>query len=55
MNKIKNIEKKFCLLVGFVFLFLPICYAFCDTFSFQCGFTSGLGFAGAMLLPNKEK
>lgn len=51
MDKIKNIKKKFCLLMGFTFLMLPLITP-CSYFSF--GFVSGLGFAGWMLLPDEE-
>lgn len=52
MDKIKNIEKKFCLLIGFVGLILPL-ITHISLWSF--GFISGLGFAGWMLLPDKNK
>lgn len=52
MDKIKNIEKKFCLLIGFVGLILPL-ITHISLWSF--GFISGLGFAGWMLLPDKSK
>lgn len=52
MDKIKNIEKKFCLMVGLFGLTLPlISHYSCWSF----GFMSGLGIAGWMLLPDKEK
>lgn len=52
MDKIKNIEKKFYLLIGFVGLILPL-ITHISLWSF--GFISGLGFAGWMLLPDKNK
>ena len=52
MDKIKNVEKKFCLLIGFTGLILPL-ITHISLWSF--GFISGLGFAGWMLLPDKNK
>ena len=52
MDKIKNVEKKFCLLIGFIGLILPL-ITHISLWSF--GFISGLGFAGWMLLPDKSK
>ncbi len=51
LNSIKNIDKKFCLLVGVVFLILSlVTHISCFTF----GFMSGIGVAGWMCLPDKE-
>ena len=52
MDKIKNIEKKFYLLIGFAGLILPV-ITHISLWSF--GFISGLWFAGCMLLPDKSK
>ena len=52
MDKIKNIEKKFCLLIGLVGLVLPVMFHI-SLWSF--GFMSGLGLAGWMLLPDKKE
>ena len=52
MDKIKNIEKKFCLFVGLVGLVLPVMFHI-SLWSF--GFMSGLGLAGWMLLPDKKE
>lgn len=51
MDKIKNIEKKFCLLIGFTGLILSL-ITHISLWSF--GFISGLGFTGWMLLPDKK-
>ena len=51
LNSIKNIDKKFCLLVGVVFLILSlVTHISCFTF----GFMSGIGVTGWMCLPDKE-
>ena len=49
--KIYKIKKKFCLIVGILFLILSlITHTSCFTF----GFISGIGLAGWKLLPDKE-
>lgn len=50
----KNIEKKFCLFIGMFFLFIPIIIP-THELDFNFGFVSGLGFAGWMALPDKER
>jgi capsule polysaccharide export protein KpsC/LpsZ len=51
LSSIKNIDKKFCLLVGMIFLILSL-VTHISCFSF--GFMSGIGVAGWMCLPDKE-
>lgn len=51
MDKIRNIEKKFCLFISLVGLVLPVMFHI-SLWSF--GFMSGLGLAGWMLLPDKK-
>lgn len=51
MGRIKNIEKKFCLMIGLTGVVLPI-ITHISLWSF--GFIAGLGFAGWMLLPDKS-
>lgn len=51
MNKIKNIEKKFCLIIGLFGLMLPI-IANISCWSF--GFIGGMGIAGWLLYPSNE-
>lgn len=48
MNKMRNIEKKFFLILGMFFLILSIAtHVSCFTF----GFMSGIGLTGWILLP----
>ena len=52
MDKVKNIERKFCLIIGVTFLILSlVTHISCFTF----GFMSGICLAGWMLLPYKER
>lgn len=54
LDKIKNIEKKYSLLVFLFFTFIPMAVGL-DYDCWQFGFASGLGLAGYLLLPDKEK
>lgn len=53
MHKIRNIEKKFCLLSVFIGLILPLTNQ-TEVSLWTFGLVSGLGFAGWLLLPDKN-